>query len=346
PEGVTLEGWFRDHWVLILVVEILFAAMLLGWAAYRAHEPEIYSTEKPMEMMFINSIRQSESFPPTDGWLAGYSISYYYFGYVIAAALADLSGVNTGVAFGLLGPLLFALSGIGILGVVYDLIQARPVRRSQSAGVAAGLLGVFFLVLMGNLGPFFIELPWNGSAAVSMKYFEFWDVPERSDLVIQQDGEWVDAWGEPAALNAATSPEDQGYFPVQDSNQNGKADFSESEMDSQDFKSWGRWWWFRYSRVVKDRFLDRTIVNPETNEEEVIEGRPIGVQPIDEFPHFSFVLSDIHPHVLALPFTLLAIGLTVGLALRSHEMEWWGYGLLAIWVGGLIFMNSWDAVFL
>ncbi len=47
----------------------------------RAHNPEIYSTEKPMEIMFINSIRASETFPPHDAWLAGYAISYYYFGY-------------------------------------------------------------------------------------------------------------------------------------------------------------------------------------------------------------------------------------------------------------------------
>ncbi len=355
PEGISLEAWFKDNWVLVVVVEILFAAMLLGWAAYRAHEPEIRSTEKPMEMMFINSIRQSERFPPHDGWLAGYSISYYYFGYVIAAGLADLSGVNTGIAFGLIGPLLFALAGIGVLGVVYDLVRARPLPDrpggSQAAGLAAGLLGAFFLTLMGNLGTFFIELPWNGSASsvASMAYFEFWDVPERSDLIIASEvngvTQWVDTWGNPVELNPEIPPEDQGYFPVRDGNQNGEADFSESEISSREFKNWGYWWWFRYSRVVKDRFLDRTITNAD-GEQEVIKGRPIGVQPIDEFPHFSFVLSDIHPHVLALPFTLLAVGLTVGLALSSRDLEWWGYVLLAIWVGGLIFMNSWDAVFL
>lgn len=376
PDGLSLQDWFKDNWALVVVTEILFVVMLVVWAGYRAHEPEIRTTEKPMEMMFINSIRQSENFPPNDAWLAGYSISYYYFGYVIVAGLADLSGVNTGIAFGLIGPLLFALSGIGILGVVYDLVRARPflsnIKRfggSQAGGIAAGLLGVFFLVIMGNLGTFLIELPYNGYApelmdffeqldenndnppgTTAMKYFEFWDVPERSDLLINQNpgGEpiWGDANGDPVDLNPALSPEDQGYLSVRDANTNQIPDFAESALEARDFTRWGYWWWFRYSRVVKDSFLPRTIEDPITNETTVIEARPIGVLPIDEFPHFSFVLLDIHPHVLALPFTLLAIGLTVGLALREQELEWWGYVLLAIWVGGMIFMNSWDAVFL
>ena len=44
-----------------------------------------------MELMFIDSILRSPSFPPHDAWLSGYAISYYYFGYVLTAMLAKLS---------------------------------------------------------------------------------------------------------------------------------------------------------------------------------------------------------------------------------------------------------------
>jgi uncharacterized membrane protein len=65
-------------------------------------------------------------------------------------------------------------------------------------------------------------------------------------------------------------------------------------------------WWWRASRVLADKdFL----------------GQNMGVQPIDEFPFFSFLLGDNHPHVLALPFVLLAIGLAFNLLLRQMNEE-------------------------
>ncbi len=39
------------------------------------------------------------------------------------------------------------------------------------------------------------------------------------------------------------------------------------------------------------------------------------VEVIDEFPFFSFLLGDLHPHVLGLPFVLLAIAVALHIAL-------------------------------
>jgi YYY domain-containing protein len=65
-------------------------------------------------------------------------------------------------------------------------------------------------------------------------------------------------------------------------------------------------WWWRASRVLADKnFL----------------GQNMTIQPIDEFPFFSFLLGDNHPHVLALPFVLLAIGLAFNLLLRQISEE-------------------------
>jgi YYY domain-containing protein len=65
-------------------------------------------------------------------------------------------------------------------------------------------------------------------------------------------------------------------------------------------------WWWRASRVLADK---------------TFAGQDMGVQPIDEFPFFSFLLGDNHPHVLALPFVLLAIGLAFNLLLRQMSEE-------------------------
>ncbi len=63
-------------------------------------------------------------------------------------------------------------------------------------------------------------------------------------------------------------------------------------------------WWWRASRVIHDCSFQGLLVgncNPPNGNWEVI----------DEFPFFSFLLGDVHPHVLALPFVLLALGLAL-----------------------------------
>jgi len=62
------------------------------------------------------------------------------------------------------------------------------------------------------------------------------------------------------------------------------------------------WWWWRASRVVNDRDL---------------QGGHMEV--IDEFPQFSFLLGDMHPHVLNLPFVLLACALALNVLLGARE---------------------------
>lgn len=115
-------------------------------------------------------------------------------------------------------------------------------------------------------------------------------------------------------------------------------------------------WWWRASRVLADKNL---------------LGQNMPVQPIDEFPFFSFILGDNHPHVLALPFVLLAIGLAFNLLVRQiskgkdHEAktvdpepqnkpQWWNpvafsldndwllFVFTALILGALGFLNTWD----
>ncbi len=66
------------------------------------------------------------------------------------------------------------------------------------------------------------------------------------------------------------------------------------------------WWWWRASRVIHD-------LDPN--------GNSMGLQPIDEFPGFSFLLGDMHPHVLALPFVLLVLAIAFDVLLRGDDEE-------------------------
>ena len=85
------------------------------------------------------------------------------------------------------------------------------------------------------------------------------------------------------------------------------------------------WWWWRASRVV-----------PGT---------------ISEFPAFSFILGDLHAHVLALPLGLLALALSLDTFEGGTALTWrrWtaqpGALLLAgALFAGLAMTNTWDVV--
>ncbi len=60
--------------------------------------------------------------------------------------------------------------------------------------------------------------------------------------------------------------------------------------------------------VLRRRVVhDRNLIGVET-------------EAIDENPAFSFVLGDMHPHVLALPFVILSIGLALEWLLWGREL--------------------------
>jgi YYY domain-containing protein len=68
---------------------------------------------------------------------------------------------------------------------------------------------------------------------------------------------------------------------------------------------------------------------------------------INEFPSFSFVLGDLHAHVIALPFTVLAIAFALQIALGGPrgDLLWRGVAealATALAVGSLFAINSWS----
>ncbi|HZK60995.1 MAG TPA: DUF2298 domain-containing protein, partial [Anaerovoracaceae bacterium] len=124
-DGVSIfMVWVRENVKFIILSEIIFFTAFLIMTVIRAYNPDIWGTEKPMELMFINSISRSTIFPPQDAWLSGYSISYYYFGYVIVALFAGLTNTFTGIAFNLGIALVFALAFSAAFGIVLNMIAA------------------------------------------------------------------------------------------------------------------------------------------------------------------------------------------------------------------------------
>ena len=68
---------------------------------------------------------------------------------------------------------------------------------------------------------------------------------------------------------------------------------------------------------------------------------------ITEFPFWSFLFGDLHAHLIAIPFTLLALGLALNLALSAgapfSRLAWLTtLGLLSLTIGALAATNTWD----
>ncbi|MCP4427303.1 MAG: hypothetical protein GY803_22675 [Chloroflexi bacterium] len=108
------------------------------------------------------------------------------------------------------------------------------------------------------------------------------------------------------------------------------------------------WWWWRSSRVIHEYHLSGRAED--------------GLEPIAEFPGFSFVLGDMHPHVLALPFAFLSLATAylwylfgAGEQVSKGAGESMSAPLLprppaplltftALLLGGLSFLNTWDVL--
>lgn len=311
--------WLKSNRALVITVEILFFVAFAFMAFARANNPENIGTEKPMELAFINAILRSPTFPPHDPWLSGYAISYYYFGYVMAAMLAKFTFTSGSVAFNLMLALVFALSAVGAFGLLYNLLAAywKKSAPKQPLLALASLLGPLTLLIVSNVEGFleFLHargIGWTGQPGDSNLWTTLGSLA-RPNLAAYNFWTWLDI----KDLREIPSLSGEPRF----------------------------WFWWRASRVVQDYDLMGNFV-----------------EVIDEFPFFSYLLGDLHPHVLAMPFGLLAAGLALNLFLGGWRGEinlkkspersgagWFklpiraeGFVTLAIALGGLAFLNTWD----
>ena len=121
----------------------------------------------------------------------------------------------------------------------------------------------------------------------------------------------------------------QGFYDwIRINGLDGPADMPAQNWTPPDF-----WWWFHASRVINTfdgiQYIDNTI---------------------QEFPFFSFLLGDMHPHVMSIPFVLLFVG--VALNIYRLPADFWRnyrsvypYAIVltaALVLGGLGFNNLWD----
>jgi YYY domain-containing protein len=230
----------RLFWGAEAVFLVAFAAMAL----LVAYSPDVWNTEKPMDMAFVNAANRADTFPPEDPWLAGAELNYYYLGQLAMAVLVKLTAVAPDRGYNLAVAALFALTAAAVFTIGGTLWAAA---RGPHGALRAGVLAVALVLVAGNL--------------------------EGARVLVADGG------------------------PLR-------------QYD-----------WFAASRVFEDT--------------------------INEFPWFSFLLGDLHAHVLALPFTLLSLAFALQVVLAGPRLAPRGRALLeggaaALALGFLYAVNSWS----
>ena len=146
----AILGYLRREWPTVLVTELVFLAFFALWLAVAAHAPAINHTEKPMDFGFLNAVLYSNTFPPEDPWLAGHSVSYYYFGHLMMAFLVKLTGVASPIGYNLAVATIPALLAAGTFTLVSAL--ARLSGGSRTHGYIFGVIAPVLLILTGRPG--------------------------------------------------------------------------------------------------------------------------------------------------------------------------------------------------
>ena len=93
------------------------------------------------------------------------------------------------------------------------------------------------------------------------------------------------------------------------------------------------WWWFDATRVI-NTFSETGAGIDYT---------------IQEFPFFSFMLGDLHPHVMSIPLVAMFLGAALNLYRTPYPGMFWSHWrsaldvvVLGVLLGALAFTNMWD----
>lgn len=255
------KQWWREQRTLILTTEAVFSLVYLFFIYLRLLNPDLWQPwlggEKMLEIGFLHAVVKSAQMPPYDPFFAGGILNYYYYGLFLVGILIKLTGIQPTIAFNLAVPTLAALTAVNVFSLAGNLSQSsiingqlsivngQPIvnRKSKILNlkyIVTGLLGILFVVFIGNLegaAQFMREL-----GKVSQSDFQS-AIPGLQTFVLAVSGL--------------------------------------AEV-------------FRGASVAVYNYWDPTRVIPAT---------------INEFPYFSFLFADLHPHMIGLPFTVLFLSL-------------------------------------
>ncbi|NOG52467.1 MAG: DUF2298 domain-containing protein [Chloroflexi bacterium] len=339
-------AFVRENWRLLAITEIAFVALFAAMLVVRLTNPDLWTTgfggEKPMDMAYFNGVLRSTIFPPIDPWFAGGYINYYYVGYVLVGVPTLMTGVIPSIAYNLILPMLFAMTGVAAFSLAFTLVDrwrvqpsAPEVRgklntpRRLGNPYIAGLAALLMAVVLGNLDTPRVAL--NGLARLG----GYNDQYSMLDFMTREHRD-----------QTGVEPEGDAYISILERAQNASVTENiryELEIAYQQwravFEGIGRM--FRGERVPIG--TDRWFWAPSR-----VIAESVGGGAITEMPFFTFVYGDLHAHMIAMPMMLFAVGfvlnevLVAGREPRRRVWRWLMIALGGAAVGLFRAVNTWD----
>jgi YYY domain-containing protein len=336
-EAINQE--LRSRGKYFLLIEGLFLVFFLIDLSIRLGNPDLWHParggERPMDFSYLNAVLKSTTFPPYDPWYAGGYINYYYWGFVLVGTPIKLLGIVPSIAYNFVLPTLFAMLGLGGFSVAWNLMGGiRPVKAE--IGVNADALPA----------PVPSDATGTGDDADESVPVETSD-PRRS--WIQDVRDWVLSNYLPltAGLAAGVGLVLLGnlgtiqliYHALQ------KMVVSNEVVDAQNVWIFQRWIWA--AQGLAKLFTGAGTLPIGVGEYYWAPSRvmPLGDLAITEFPLFTFIYSDLHAHMIALPLTVLAVAWMLS-TLLVRKLSRWSW-LATLIFGGLVIgvlrpTNTWD----
>ena len=336
-----LQDYFARNGMALFGMEAVILLAFLAFLGVRLTNPDlwhpVFGGEKPMDFAYFNAVLRSTSFPPVDPWHAGGFINYYYFGFVIVGAPVLMLSIPPSIAYNLILPTLFALTGMGAFSIAYNIVahtrtqSAKQVSRMSPwvAGVGALLLAV----VLGNLGTprvFVDGVAKLGGYVPNATMLNFLTEQYRErhnntdpSVTIQE-----------TLLSRASNPSvlDEWMFQF------------DEQLDGMN----------AFFNGVRKMWIDGAVPSISTNRWYWAPTRILAEPPVSsgnaitELPYFTFLYGDLHAHMISMPFQFLIVLFLFHelIFVGRGERSWWAstvvIALGATVAGMLRGINTWD----
>jgi YYY domain-containing protein len=289
-------AFWRERWRIVAFEEILFLVAFLLFVFIRILNPDLWQPwqggEKSMDIAYLNACMRSAYLPPYDPYYSSGYLNYYYYGQFIISLVVRLTGIMPTVAFNLAVPTLFALTVGNAFCVGYSLAargdkshwgrnRTNPRHPERSEEPALSLpKGSRFPengILRSLRSLRMTELlsgETEGSVSGGLLAAAFVAVIGNLDSLVQI----VSRLGERSGSTFRSS------IPGLAGMVKGVLGLWQVLRTHQPLPGFNYW---APSRVI-----------PFT---------------INEFPYWSFLFADLHPHMIGMPFTILVVALALNL---------------------------------